>query len=307
MNKTLHKIYISLFIIVGITSTALLVYNGYDYYSKPLEDVGTTLSNPNIRGTEEYARLKNQHENLRPTGFIGHGIGILGSFMMVLGVATYMIRKRVKKFYGIGYLKNWLEFHIFLCTVGPIFVLFHTSFKFGGLVAISFWSMVLVVLSGVVGRFIYIQIPRTIQGQELDIKELNKIKDDLGVRLMNEFKIDENLLYDFNRLASPERYKSFKISTSIIFSIKDFFDVRMVLNQLKKSVISAGLPKRTVREIVHIAKSEIVLARRIGLLRTMQKFFRYWHIFHLPFAIAMFAIMIIHIIVAITFGYTWIF
>lgn len=307
MNKTLHTIYVLLFVIVGIASTMLLIYNGYDYYSKPLEEIGTILSNPDLKGTTEYNRLKYQHENLKPTGFIGHGIGILGSFMMVFGVASYMIRKRVKRFYGIGYLKNWLEFHIFLCTVGPIFVLFHTSFKFGGLVAVSFWSMVLVVLSGVVGRFIYIQIPHTIQGQELDIKELNKIKDDLTLRLTKEYKIDEDLLYDFNRLASPERYKSFKLSTSIIFAVKDFFDVRKVLYKLKSNVLLAGLPKRTVKEVVHIAKSEIILARRIGLLRTMQKFFRYWHIFHLPFAIAMFAIMIIHIIVAITFGYTWIF
>lgn len=307
MNKTLHKIYISIFLIVGIGSTAFLIYNGYDYYSMPLEEVGTTLSDPNLRGTAEYTRLKYQHETLKPTGFIGQGLGIIGSFMMIFGVASYMIRKRVKKFFNLGYLKNWLEFHIFLCTVGPIFVLFHTSFKFGGLVAVSFWSMVLVVLSGFIGRFIYLQIPRTIQGQELDIKELNKIKDSLAERLTKEFKLDEDLLYDFNRLASPERYKSFKLSTSIIFILKDFFNIRLVLKKLKNNIISSGMPKRAVKEIVRIAKSEIVLARRIGLLRTMQKLFRYWHILHLPFAIAMFAIMIIHIIVAVTFGYTWIF
>ena len=48
--------------------------------------------------------------------------------------------------------KHWLEFHIFLCTVGPLLVLYHTAFKFGGIVSVSFWSMVLVVLSGVAGK-----------------------------------------------------------------------------------------------------------------------------------------------------------
>ncbi|MBN1199798.1 MAG: hypothetical protein JXA23_10635 [Bacteroidales bacterium] len=38
-------------------------------------------------------------------------------------------------------------------------MLFHTSFKFGGLVAISFWSMAAVFFSGIIGRFIYIRIP----------------------------------------------------------------------------------------------------------------------------------------------------
>ena len=69
-------------------------------------------------------------------------------------------------------LKYLLEFHIFLCTLGPIMVLFHTTFKFGGIVSVGFWSMVLVVLSGVIGRFIYTQIPRTIEGRELSLSEV---------------------------------------------------------------------------------------------------------------------------------------
>lgn len=55
-------------------------------------------------------------------------------------------------------------------------VLFHTAFKFGGIVAISFWSMVAVVASGVIGRFIYNQIPRSIQGQELTLGEVMSIR-----------------------------------------------------------------------------------------------------------------------------------
>jgi hypothetical protein len=74
----------------------------------------------------------------------------------------------------LGKLENWLEFHIFLCALGPIMVLFHTAYKFGGIVAVSFWSMVAVFLSGIIGRFIYLQIPRSIEGRELS---LNDVKD----------------------------------------------------------------------------------------------------------------------------------
>ncbi len=62
-------------------------------------------------------------------------------------------------------------------------VLYHTAFKFGGIVAVSFWSMVAVVLSGVVGRFLYVQIPHTIQGQEISLKELNQINENLTSHL----------------------------------------------------------------------------------------------------------------------------
>ena len=51
----------------------------------------------------------------------------------------------------------------------------------------------------------------------------------------------------------------------------------------------------------------MVLARRIRLLNVMHRFFRHWHIVHLPFAIVMFVIMFIHIGVVFAFGYRWIF
>ncbi|MDP1994510.1 MAG: hypothetical protein Q8K40_04605, partial [Ignavibacteria bacterium] len=120
MNKTLHKLYIGLFFLIGITSVGFLVINSYTYYSLPL--------------TERV--FSNEHGLFKPSGQIGHGLGILGTLMMIFGVVLYMVRKRTRKLFQIGYLKNWLEFHIFLCTLGPIFILFHTAFKFGGIVAI---------------------------------------------------------------------------------------------------------------------------------------------------------------------------
>ena len=67
---------------------------------------------------------------------------------MLIGVGFYMARKRFRSLGRVGLLKHWLEFHIFLCSLGPVLVLYHTTFKFGGLVALSFWSMVAVFLSG---------------------------------------------------------------------------------------------------------------------------------------------------------------
>ena len=99
------------------------------------------------------------HENFKPSGLFGHGLGIVGTLLILIGVFIYIARKRYQFLSRYGRVKYWLEFHIFLCTLGPIMVLFHTAFKFGGIVSISFWSMVAVVISGVIGRYIYIQIP----------------------------------------------------------------------------------------------------------------------------------------------------
>mgnify|MGYP001384103998 FL=1 len=291
MNKTLHLIYIGSFFVVGIAVLILLGINGYQYYSTPIEE---RFFDPS-------------HAALKPSGGWGHGFGIIGTLMMILGVAIYMVRKRSRKLFTFGYLKHWLEFHIFLCTVGPILVLYHTAFKFGGIVSVSFWSMVLVVLSGVVGRFIYIQIPRTIQGKEIDINDLASMREELIEKMKLEMLFDVRLIKELDELASPERYKYLSAFDTIIIYFKDFFRIRSFQSKLNKNLAVAGFSKIRRKEIKNKAQAEIILSRRLGMLRTMQNLFRYWHVAHLPFAIAMFVIMIIHVIVTITFGYKWIF
>jgi len=291
MNKKLHLIYIGSFFIVGIAVLILLAINGYQYYSIPIEE---RFFDPS-------------HTTLKPSGTWGHGFGIIGTLMMIVGVAIYMIRKRAKSLIRLGYLKHWLEFHIFLCTVGPILVLYHTSFKFGGIVSVSFWSMVLVVLSGVVGRFIYIQIPRTVQGNEIDMKDLASMREDLADKLKTEMMFDVRLLHELSYLASIDRYNSLSFLDAILFGAKDLFRIRGFYSRLNKNLAIAGFSKVIRKEIKNKAQAEIILSRRIGRLRTMQSLFKYWHIAHLPFAITMFVIMIIHVIVTLTFGYKWIF
>jgi hypothetical protein len=291
MNKKLHLIYIGSFFVVGIAVLILLGINGYQYYSTPIEE---RFFDPS-------------HATLKPSGGLGHGFGIIGTLMMIFGVAIYMVRKRSRKLFTFGYLKHWLEFHIFLCTVGPILVLYHTAFKFGGIVSVSFWSMVLVVLSGVIGRFIYIQIPRTIQGKEIDMNDLVSMREDLIEKMKLEMLFDVRLIKELDVLASPDRYKSLNILDTLLFYFKDFFRIRSFQSKLRKNLAVAGFSKIRRKEIKNKAQAEIILSRRLGMLRTMQNLFRYWHVAHLPFAIAMFVIMIIHVLVTITFGYKWIF
>jgi hypothetical protein len=291
MSKSLHRIYVGSFIVVGIAVLILLGINGYQYYTTPIEE---RFFNP-------------AHNALKPSGMWGHGFGIVGTLMMIVGVGIYMIRKRSRKIFTFGYLKHWLELHIFLCTVGPILVLYHTAFKFGGIVSVSFWSMVLVVLSGVIGRFIYLQIPRTIQGKEIDINDLLKMRQDLAEKIKTEMLFNSKLLNELDVLTSPERYKKKSLTDSILFLVKDFFKIKKFMYRLKRGIAKTDYYKIRRKELINKVRAEIILSRRLGMLRTMQNLFRYWHIAHLPFALIMFVIMIIHVLVTITFGYRWIF
>lgn len=177
-SKIIHRFYIAILFIVGIFSVVFVGLNGMDYYLTPL--------------TEK--PYHPDYEMWKPTGFYGHGLGFLGTIMILIGVIIYSSRKRLKFFSNFGNINYWLEFHIFLCIVGPIFILYHTTFKLGGIVAVSFFSMTSVVLSGFIGRYFYVQIPKNIKGQELSLDELDEENKNLSQKLIEIHSLDAEVL-----------------------------------------------------------------------------------------------------------------
>jgi len=289
MNKTAHRIYLAFLSAIVLLVLAAIVNKGYSYYKVSLE--------------ERYFHPDNAV--LKPSGLWGHGMGILGSLFMIMGVSLYMVRKRYRIFSRLGVLKHWLEFHIFLCTLGPVLVLFHTAFKFGGIVAISFWSMVAVFLSGVIGRFIYIQIPRTIEGRELSLNEIKDMKGDIGKKLISSIHLDEEsykVIVDTVKARSEHVYSNFFVRT-----FKKYLNDRKSVSSVKAVLKRNNLAKSQQTEVLKLVNHEISISRRIDRLVTMQNLFKYWHVVHLPFALVMLVIMVIHVAVTIVFGYKWIY
>ena len=80
-----------------------------------------------------------------------------------------------------------------------------------------------------------------------------------------------------------------------------------LLTQISQKLKSEKISSEEFKTVIRMVRSEIVMNRRIAWLSTMQDFLRYWHVAHLPFALVMLVIMIIHVIVAVVFGYKWIF
>jgi hypothetical protein len=287
--STGHRLYIAILSAIVLIAAGLLVFSGFPYYRLPLE--------------ERFFHAA--HEILKPAGPWGHGLGIAGTLSMISGILLYMARKRMRWLSRFGLLKHWLEFHIFLCTLGPLLILFHTAFKFGGIVAVSFWSMVAVFLSGIVGRFIYIQIPRSIEGRELTLSEVQDLKTNIGSMLTSSYGLDEESIQVI--LDSARKRVDLYHSTWLAGYLARIRNDRRALRSVKNVVRKSGLSNKEQGKVVVLVKQEISLNRRIGRLLTMQKLFRYWHVAHLPFALVMLIIMVVHVIVTIVFGYRWIF
>ncbi len=165
--------------------------------------------------------------------------------------------------------------------------------------------MVAVFLSGIIGRFIYIQIPRTIEGRELSLKEVKEMKGDVAGVLKSSYNLDaesyEVLIDSINNRV--ELYHKNPITRYI----RKYFDDRNSIQSVKMVLKRNKLQANEYNMILGLVINDIKLNRRIERLDTMQNLFKYWHVAHLPFALVMLIIMFIHVGVTILFGYRWIF
>jgi hypothetical protein len=292
MARDVHKVYVLFLIAAGLLSTIVLGIHGAGYYNTPLED----------------RPFHPQYTSLKPTGLLGQGYGVVGSLMITIGVIMYSSRKRWRAMANLGRIKNWLEFHIFLCLLGPILVVYHTTFKIGGLVAVSFWSMAAVVLSGVIGRYFYVQIPKGIHGNELSSQDLVAENEKIAGTLRKQFGFDDDLLKRIDSAALPAKpVAEMGLVEVISFFIVNDLTRRSRLHTLFAELERRGLQAQLLSRIRVMASRRIMLTRRIAFLQQFKKIFHYWHVVHLPFSIVMFVILSIHVGVAIAFGYTWIF
>ena len=284
-----HKVFMVFVIFVSTMAVAAIALNGLGYY----------LTSTNSR------HFRDDYERMKPSGTYSHGLGILGASMIIVGVSTYSTRKRMRSMWNVGKLSRWLEFHIFLCLLGPTLVVFHTTFKAGGVAAISLWTMLSVAASGIIGRFLYAQIPKNIQGNELTAAQITGELDRLSAKLSSN-KVGERLTktiyHGFETLPKPQTVLQ---ATSAFFKLASLrWNIRRSVHQ----VIEANVHSRqTAKEMQLTAAAFASLIQKSLVLNQAGRLFYYWHAIHIPFTVIMFITLAAHIIVTVTLGYKWIF
>lgn len=278
-------IYVTLWLAIAIPP----LVSGWSFYTTPIS-----------------LRMHQPDYNLfRSSGLIGQGLGVIGSLMIIVGVASYSLRKRAASLHRSGKLRSWLSFHIFLCSLGPFLILLHTTFNFTGIIAIAFWSMVIVVASGVFGRYVYVRIPKTTDGHFLNVQQLQEERVQLIASLNSLVPESAILLSSLNIRVNVPRIT--RPSQALTWALAQ--DIHHINQHRRWTHMTSHLQLTPMQ-----AEQSEVLVRRlrrntqqIALMLPFQKLFTYWHVMHVPLAMVMFIILVIHIAVAFAFGYFWIF
>lgn len=239
------------------------------------------------------------HPLLRPSGPGGQTMGLIGTLLMLMPF-VYMMRKRVSWLKGSGSLRGWLEVHLFCGIVGPVLITLHTSFKFNGIVSAAYWSMVVVVLSGFVGRYLFVRIPRSIRGNELTRIDLDARAESLRVEIAASVPSMALLgrVQAFERAVVPER-----ADLSLFDLFTGELGVKRRLRRFECELDRAGVAPNLVAEVVSLSIERATLLRRMAYLQKTKTLFGAWHVFHLPLVCLLTVIVVVHVGITVYLGY----
>jgi hypothetical protein len=222
-------------------------------------------------------------------------LGWTGAILMVL-MLLYSVRKRFSVFRPLGRLPRWLSLHMFLGIMGPMLITFHTTFKFGGIIATSYFCMMTTMISGLLGRYLYVQIPRSISGTELAVQEIDRLVEAFD-RDLSRFSAPTNVSKFLNAIElDPGRASSANPFASLYRMLRAHLTHFFVILSVKKSLKrDYRLDRELIRKIAAMMKKKAALIRRKHYLSASHSLLHYWHVFHLPLSVVMFLIMFLHI------------
>jgi hypothetical protein len=94
---------------------------------------------------------------------LGYTLGTVGA-LLILWLLYYGVRKR-RYMSNVGTVQGWLSAHVYLGTALFIVATLHTGFELGWNVhTLAYVLMVITILSGFYGVFVYTRVPETMTG-----------------------------------------------------------------------------------------------------------------------------------------------
>lgn len=254
-----------------------------------------------------------KHVLLKPSGTVGIKLGMLGVGIFA-ALFLYPLRKKIGWLRKIGSTRHWLDFHIIAGLTAPVIIAFHSSFKFQGIAGMAFWIMCAVALSGIAGRYIYAQIPRSLNSAELSLNDLAAMEETLTRELSAQSIVHAGDLLPIFLIPTAEQVLAMPLYrallTMLIVDCRRPFQMARLRRGVcgwRASAMCLGGFLRTendeLERLVHTARRKSALSKRIAFLTRSQQVFHLWHVVHRPFSYSFVVLAVIHIAVVIGLGY----
>jgi len=226
-------------------------------------------------------------------GYVGAGL--------LLTAVLYPTMRRIPAFRKIASNTMWFDFHMMAGTMGPMFIILHSALKLDNWVSAAFWSMMIVVVSGVIGRYLYTQVPDLLNGRELEEldhrRALTKLSTEFPAAVAEAEGMLEHHRQDAQRVAERSSFMG-------AFGWIIMEDLRRPGRYFrrKRYFKRSGAPRKVVKQLNYRTGRLLLFERRRVLVPRAQLLLHSWKKVHVPFAFIMATISAIHIFLAFKYS-----
>jgi len=262
---------------------------GFPYYTLPLAE-----------------RVRHPlHQWLRPSGYIGQSAGLLALAIFLL-LWLYPVRKKFRSLAFTGTIARWLDVHVHVALALPLLVAVHAAWRFGGVIGLGFWSMFVVWLSGIVGRYIYVRVPRGKAGVELSLEEIATERKALLEQVAAQTGL-EPAVVERTLAADPVSASRLGVVRTLGRLVADDIERRRAVRQLSRLCRERGrsVSRPALTRALKLARREMALTQHARMLDATHDLLRYWHVAHRPVAVAALVAVLVHVGVVVAVGATW--
>ncbi len=260
-----------------------------------------------VVGIVAYGALRRDENWITPEHGLGYLLGIVGSVFMLI-LLGYPLRKRFSALRGLGRLPGWLKFHMLLGILGPALILFHANFRLGATNSnVALLTMLIVVTSGIVGRYIYGKTHNRLSGELRSLQEFRR--ETQAAR--REINFDFTRLPELQRQLDELEARVLDPEHGILSSTWLYLDFalskgayRRRFRHVLRAAINAdagarGLDARYVRGQLDAASrylSEYLRRlQRAAEFRFYERMFALWHVLHVPLLFLLIVAAVVHI------------
>lgn len=238
------------------------------------------------------------HGFLRSSGKIGLPVGVWASALFVLNLG-YLIRKRLINVKIFGPLRMWMDAHVLTGLIGGSLVVFHSALApSSALGTLALLAMTITVLTGIVGRTIYIRVPRSLEGRELDLTQVQKELD--ACRQLLEYAGVHAEWMDSSR-PQARVHRTGLIGCFFAMVIGDM-QRRQDYHRLKKHILNSPELKGAARKVLPLVKDYCMHWQWLIRYHELRSLISSWRFFHRWLAVLMLCVVVCHILVALRFG-----
>jgi hypothetical protein len=239
---------------------------------------------------------------------VGYWLGVAGGSMMLL-LFSYPLRKHFRFANGWGRVKWWFLVHMFLGVGGPLLILLHSTFRVGSLnAAVALYSMIIVALSGVVGRFIYARVHKGLRGEEISLKALQAHvspgQEDVRSRLAFAPVVEARLrAFEQVELQAPAGWLTYfrqvfwlPVKQAYVY-LQCVAELRGPIRRLAAhSQWSSDDLARRERNARKLVRRYLFAVVKVAHFTAYEKLFSLWHVAHIPFVYLLVFSSIVHVL-----------